>query len=65
MVTPIDSLQRRPYEPFVIGYFGPIPENIINEYKETRILSSVPGKHSRKPPLECKYVTRDFRLSIS
>lgn len=55
-VIPLASPHRKPYEPLVIGRVGPAKpdENI----PETRVLVSVPTKHSRKPPLDgvCKYV---------
>jgi hypothetical protein len=53
-VVPLSSPHRKPYEPLVIGRVGaPKPDE---DLPATRVICSVPSRHSRKPPLDgvCK-----------
>lgn len=50
-VTPIDAVHRKPYEPLIVGTIG-ASEEMKGALKQPKILCSVPGIHSKKPPLK-------------
>ena len=47
LVLPLDSIHRKPYEPLIIGMIS----SSMRVLPSTKIFVSVPGKHSRKPPV--------------
>ncbi len=55
-VAPIDSVHRKPYEPLIVGTLGNVEQSLKSALKDTKILCSVPGIHSKKPPMKGKAV---------
>lgn len=56
-VIPISCTQRKPYEPFIIGYFPPKnTKNCTPMFDtSTKVIFSVPGIHSNKPNLRALF----------
>lgn len=63
MVVPLGLPQRKPYEPIIIGWIPPVSETPQNmkleepgmntDLPRELVIISVPGKHSRKPQMDC------------
>lgn len=59
-VTPLESFHRLPFEQLVVGYRG----TQIPPAMTSRILLSIPSRHSWKPPIEDFFPACDSKLEL-